>query len=113
MKNLKGLCKRCEKGEVCKKLCETAIEYANQDYIAMSNSQINNLNMENIPIESCFTYDFFDDFQDLRYQKARWRTAVINLYRDGLSYRHIAYHVPYSKSRIAEIIQEYKKGVRF
>jgi len=111
MKNLKGLCEECKKRKECKRLCSKAEGYADQDYGARNNSEINNLSIENI--EEQMDYSIYYEDWPPNYQKARWRTAIINLHKDGLSSRHIAYHVPYGKSQIAEIIKKYKEGVRF
>ena len=112
MKNLKGLCRECKKRKECKRLCLKAEKYADQDYGARDRDEIIvERNIENI--EEQIDYDIYYEDWPPNYQKAKWRTAVINLHKDGLSSGHIAYHVPYTTRQIRRIIAEFKKGRTF
>ena len=111
---MKGMCNTCEKILVCKKLCPEAEKYANQDEIKQAGDEVVQRIIENIAEDEHFWYvKEYEEDLPLRYKKAKWRTLIINLFADGFSIRHIAYHVPYGKSQSAEIIKKYKEGVRF
>jgi len=111
---MKGMCNTCEKILVCKKLCPEAEKYANQDEIKQAGDEVVQRIIENIAEDEHFWYvKEYEEDLPLRYKKAKWRTLIINLYIDGFSSIHIAYHVPYTARQIRRIIAEYKQGRTF
>ncbi|MBU0963282.1 MAG: helix-turn-helix domain containing protein [Nanoarchaeota archaeon] len=111
---MKNYCKKCGKRDTCIKLCKEAEEYVNQDFITVDEGLIyRDIENKEKEYEIEFEYCGFDKEYELKRNKALYRTAVINLYKDGKSTREIAYHVPYSQSQIVRIIQKYKKSDAF
>ena len=108
---MKGYCEKCRKRDYCSSLCKKAEEYVNQDFVTVDAGLIyKNIENKREEYEYEFEYGRFDEEYDLRRNKALYRAAIINLYKDGKTTDEIAYHVPYSKRQIRRIVAKFKKG---
>ena len=104
-----GFCEKCDKKSICTELCDLCEDYVSQDHVPIKEGLIN-INIENR--ENGVDWGIIDLPDDTLscIIKARYRWAIIELYKEGKSTREIAYHVPYSQSQIVRIIQKHKES---
>lgn len=97
-----GFCSKCEKRDTCKKLCEKAEKYVNQDWYDFGTlDYVNIRDAENMNISEYETGPWDSNIDN--YTSDGLKYIIIKLREDGLSFREIAYHLPCTRQYVSKI----------
>lgn len=102
-----GFCAKCEKRDTCKRLCEKAEKYVNQDWYDFGTlDYVNIRDAENMNISE---YEIGPwDFNRDDYTSDGLKYIILKMLDDGLTQAEIAYHVPCTLPYINKISKKYK-----
>ena len=99
-----GFCKNCPKRDTCTKLCATAAEYADQDYVGQHDA-IHFGKMDFFSEEDRFSPEYGDIRKEiLNHLTKRQKEVVLFYFNEGLSLREIGFRLSIHFTTVKEHI---------
>ena len=101
------LCQECKKKSVCIELCREAEEFVNQDYVPAKSKDNEVICNSNLAEKHC-GYKVWD-YQKEEYNYRQLKRLIIQLRKEGKSFREIAYHLSCTYQYAEQVSSKFEK----